>query len=306
MKKIDPSAVFWMSFVHLGALIALPFFTWPALAVCLVLLFTISPIGINMTYHRLLTHRAFKVPRIFEYALATFGTLSGQGSPIAWVAEHRRHHQHSDTDRDPHNSRRGFFYVHMGHLLYRRGPEHTEAQMFRFAPDLAQQSYYRFLHRHHLPIAFSLLPILYLLGGWSWLLWGGFMRATLMLHITWCVNSVTHTYGYRNFETNDLSRNNWWVALLAAGEGWHNNHHADPACAAHGRKWWEFDATYLMIRVLGWTGLATQIKRPDRVRAMVAASKSSGQNPKAIEPADLMLMPELPLRAEPQATPGPV
>ena len=262
MKKIDPSAVFWLTLVHLGALAAIPFFSWSALAVCLLLLFTISPIGVNMTYHRLLTHRAFQVPRWIEYPLATIGALSAQGSPIAWVAGHRLHHRYSDTPSDPHNSREGFFYVHMGHLLYKPGPECSRERLFQRVPDLAEKRYYRFLHHYHLPIALATLPVLYLLGGWSWLLWGGFMRVVLMLHITWCVNSVTHNFGYRNFDTPDQSRNNWWVAILAAGEGWHNNHHAEPACAAHGRKWWEFDLTYLLIRGLQFLRLATHVKTP--------------------------------------------
>ncbi len=267
MKKIDPVAVFWLAFVHLGALAAIPFFSWSALGVCLALLFTISPIGVNLAYHRMLTHRALQVPRWLEYTLATIGALSGQGSPLAWVAGHRRHHQYSDTENDPHNSRRGFFYVHMGHLLYKPGPEASFESLCRYAPDLAKQKFYLFLHKCHLPIAFAALPVLYWFGGWSWVLWGGFMRVTLMLHITWCVNSVTHCFGYRNFDTPDNSRNSWWVAILAAGEGWHNNHHAEPSCAAHGRKWWEIDVTYLLIRGLKLTRLATKVNLPRKALA---------------------------------------
>jgi stearoyl-CoA desaturase (delta-9 desaturase) len=284
MKKIDSSAVFWLTFVHLGAVLALPFFSWSALAVCLLLLFTISPIGVNLTYHRMLTHRALRVPKPLEYALATFGVLSAQGSPLLWVAGHRLHHRYSDTARDPHNSREGFFHVHMGHLLYSKvGTEQAEDKLLLLVPDLTSQPFYRFLHRQHLPIALAALPLLYLAGGWSWVLWGGFVRVTLMLHITWCVNSVTHNFGYRNFDTPDESRNNWWVAILAAGEGWHNNHHAEPSCAAHGRTWWEFDLTYLLIRGLRAAGLATHVIAGRR--APRQAKPLAAERPRVTRPA---------------------
>ena len=265
--KLNPSAVFWLSFVHLGALAAIPFFSWSAFILCMVLVFIVSPIGVTLTYHRMLTHRAFKVPRWLEYILAVIGTYSAQGSPIAWVAGHRLHHRYADTDRDQHTPRKGFFFSHMGHLLV--APMETKERheaLMKYVPDLSRQPFYRFLDRHHIWIALSALPILYLFGGWSFVLWGGFMRVTLMLHITWLVNSATHTWGYRNHQTNDDSRNCWWVSLLSAGEGWHNNHHAHPAYAAHGQKWWEFDLTWLMIRGLVRVGLATNVKGPSLSR----------------------------------------
>ncbi len=256
------SAIFWLSFVHLGAFAALFFFTWPALCLFLVLTFVVSPIGVTLTYHRMLTHRAFKVPRWLEYSLATLGAYSAQGSPLAWVANHRLHHRFADTEFDHHTPRKGFFYSHMGHLLVVPENDLSHAETRKYVPDLNQQPFYRFLDRNHLWIALSALPVLYFFGGWAFVFWGGFMRVAVMLHLTWLVNSATHTFGYRNFATPDDSKNCWWVALLAAGEGWHNNHHADPTCAAHGRKWFEFDLTWLAIRGLAAVGLATQVKRP--------------------------------------------
>jgi fatty-acid desaturase len=267
-REINKEAVFWITVIHLAALAAIPFFSWSAFAVCMILLFTISPIGVTMTYHRLLTHRSFKVPRWFEYVLATIGALSAQGSPLDWVAGHRIHHKYSDTPKDIHSPHDGFFFSHLGHLFYWKDHERSDALRFKYVPDLAKQKYYRFLHKYNLVIAISILPVLYAFGGVSWLLWGGFVRVVLMLHFTWFVNSATHTWGYRNFETKDNSRNCWWVALLAAGEGWHNNHHAEQNCAAHGRKAWEFDLTYLIIRALGRLGLATHINRPRPVLAL--------------------------------------
>lgn len=260
--KLNYSAIFWISFVHLGALAAIPFFSWPAFWVCALLLFVMSPIGVTLTYHRMLTHRAFKVPRWLEYPLAIIGTFSAQGSPLVWVAGHRLHHRYADTERDHHTPRKGFFFSHIGHLLTIPENDIPHDQMMKYVPDLAQRPFYRFLDRYHLWFALSLLPILYLMGGWSFVLWGGFMRVALMLHFTWLVNSATHTWGYRNFATDDDSKNCWWVSLLSAGEGWHNNHHAHPSCAAHGREWWEIDLTYLAIRGLARVGLATQVKRP--------------------------------------------
>ncbi len=258
--KLSGEAIFWLSFVHIGALAAIPFFSWDALALCLILLFTISPIGVTLTFHRMLTHRAFKVPTWLEYPLAIIGTISAQGSPLLWVGAHRWHHQTADTESDPHTPRKGFFYSHMGHLMY-HGSKSVD-EILKYCPDLAKRPFYQFLHRNHLWIALSILPLLYLAGGWAFVLWGGFMRVVLMLHVTWLVNSATHRWGYRTFETRDDSRNNWWVALLAAGEGWHNNHHAQANCAAHGRRWWEIDVTYMIIRSLEAVGLATQVVRP--------------------------------------------
>lgn len=262
-RQYNPSAIFWLSFVHIGALVSFAFFTWPAFWLCLILLFSLSPLGVTLTYHRLLSHRALRVPRWLEYTLAFIGVLSAQGSPLLWVAQHRKHHRFSDTDRDPHDARKGFFYSHIGHLLVSPldTPEWHAAEIAT-VPDLSKQAYYRFLDRFHIPIVLTSLPILYWIGGFPFMFWGAFMRVTLMLHITWFVNSAAHTFGYRNFETADSSRNCWWVALLAAGEGWHNNHHAAPACAAHGLRWWELDMTWMIIRGLEKLGLATDVRRP--------------------------------------------
>lgn len=260
-KKCSFEAVFLLVLVHLAALAAIPFFSWSALAVCLALLFTISPLGVTLTYHRLLTHRSFKVPKWFEYILATIGALSAQGSPLLWVAEHRIHHRYSDAPGDPHSPTKGFFHAHVGHLFYVKD-HHCEKKMLRYVPDLSKQPYYRFLHKYNIWIALSVVPILYAFGGWAFVLWGGFMRVALMLHFTWLVNSATHTWGYRNYSTRDHSRNCWWVAMLSAGEGWHNNHHAQPNCAAHGQKWWEFDLTYLIIRALSFVGIASDVIKP--------------------------------------------
>lgn len=271
--RLNGEAVFWISLLHVGALAAIPFFTWKALAVCFILLFTVSPIGVNLTYHRLLSHRAFKTPKWFEYVLVTIGAFSAQGPVIQWVAGHRYHHRYSDQkDKDLHTPTRGGFWgSHILHLFYHS--DFFESDNWKkYVPDLTSDPYMQFLSKYNLQISLLNLPLLYWWGGMPYLMWGGFVRVLLMLHFTWFVNSASHIWGYRNFHTKDQSKNCWWVGIIAAGEGWHNNHHAQPSSAAHGMKWWEFDLTFMYIRLFEFLGLIYDVKRPDyqRLQARVA------------------------------------
>jgi fatty-acid desaturase len=261
-RRLHYENIFWITLVHLGAIAAIPFFSWGALAACLFLLFTISPLGINLCYHRLLTHRALKVPTWLEYTLATIAAASAQGPMMVWVAEHRLHHRFADVEGDPHSPREGFWHAHIGHLFYRKPFEDDKDQWSKYVPDLAAHAYYRFLNRYFVLVILSVAGALYAIGGLPFVMWGLFVRVVLMWHITWSVNSVTHLWGYRTFDTRDTSRNCWWVGWLGAGEGYHNNHHAHPNCAAHGREWYEFDLTYYIICTLELVGLATQVKKP--------------------------------------------
>lgn len=261
-KRLHYTNIFFIILIHLGAIAAIPYFSWGALGVCLLLLFTISPIGINLCYHRLLTHRAFKVPTWLEYSFATVAAFSSQGPLMVWVAEHRLHHSFSDTEKDPHSPIEGFFHAHMGHLFYRKDFEDDQKQWMKYVPDLAAHPYYHFLNKYHGVFTAALIPVLYLWGGIPYVLWGVFVRIVLMWHVTWSVNSASHTWGYRSFDTKDTSTNCWWVGVLATGEGWHNNHHAYPNCAAHGRAWYEIDMTYMLILLLERLGLATNVKKP--------------------------------------------
>jgi fatty-acid desaturase len=251
----------FLSCAHLGGVAALFFWSWPAILTAIVLYWITGSLGIGMGYHRLLTHRGYKVPKIVEYFLVTCGTMSLQGGPIEWVTTHRLHHAHTDRAGDPHTPRDGGWWAHVGWILWGTAQDHPEAVITRYAPDLMHDRFYRWLSRnYYIPLLLVGIVLLYV-GGWGVMLWGVFLRLILELHATWLVNSATHLWGRTRFETGDDSRNSWWVALLTFGEGWHNNHHAYPTSARHGLRWYEIDLNWLGIRALQLLGLAHAIKR---------------------------------------------
>jgi sn-2 palmitoyl-lipid 9-desaturase len=249
--------------IHALALLAPWFFSWSALGMMIGLHWLFGSIGICLGYHRLLTHRSLQVPKPLEYAIATLGALAIQGGPIFWVAGHRLHHAHTeDIDKDPYSSKRGFWWSHMLWIFYPR-QEFFEAETYqRYAPDLARDPYYRWLDRNFLPLQIPLGLLLYGLGGWSFVIYGMFLRSVLLWHTTWLINSATHLRGDRSFATEDNSRNLWWAALLTYGEGWHNNHHAYPHVAQAGWRWWQIDPTWWSIQVLKAVGLAQKVVMP--------------------------------------------
>jgi stearoyl-CoA desaturase (delta-9 desaturase) len=213
-----------------------------------------------MGYHRLHTHRGFKTPRLFEYFLAVCGTLTLEGGPIFWVAIHRQHHQHSDQPADPHSPRVSPFWSHLGWVIFGEANHNNTAIMSRYAPDLGRDRFYQWLSTYHwVPLTVLGLTLL-AVGGWPLVNWAIFLRVVVGLHATWLVNSATHLWGRRRFATKDDSKNSWWVALLTFGEGWHNNHHAHPVSARHGLAWYEFDPTWLELKVLGAIGLVWDVK----------------------------------------------
>jgi fatty-acid desaturase len=260
-SKISWVTCFFMTLFHIGAVWALFQFTWSGLAVLLVTYYVSLALGIGMSYHRLLTHRSYKTSKAMEYFLTICATLALEGGPLFWVAIHRQHHQHSDTDKDPHTPNHGGFWAHMGWIMFGDALHNDTALTSRYAPDLAKDPFYMWLSKYHWVPLTTLGFVLLAIGGWNWVLWGIFLRTTLGLHATWAVNSATHMWGSRRFDTKDDSRNSWWVALLSFGEGWHNNHHAYPASAAHGLAWYEIDVTYMHIRALQLLGLATGVRR---------------------------------------------
>ena len=272
------------------------YFSWSGLVVAILGTHLCGLFGINLCYHRLLTHRGLKCPKWLEHAMVVIAMSCLQETPARWVAIHRRHHQFADEQPDPHTPLAGFFWSHIGWILVHQ-PELSRLGIYeRYAKDILRDRFYVALERHNWLVWINLLqmPLFFAAGfavGWlsgetpaaaaqtglSILLFGVFVRTVLVWHITWAVNSVTHVWGYRNYETDEDSRNNLVVGLISNGEGWHNNHHADPRSARHGHRWWEIDNTWLTIRFLAWVGLATDVVPPS-AHLKRTASPSQGDD----------------------------
>jgi stearoyl-CoA desaturase (Delta-9 desaturase) len=259
-QKLNWTNIIAFGLFHLGALAALFVFSWPAFAVTLFLYWMCAGLGISMGYHRLHTHRSYQVPLALEYFFAVCGTLTLQGGPIFWVATHRIHHQKSDQPGDPHSPRDGGWWAHMGWLLVGESKHSNTPLMSKYAPDLVKDRFYVWLDYFHWVPIIVLGILLFALGGVSFVLWGICLRVVVGLHSTWLVNSATHMWGSRRFDTRDDSRNNWWIALITSGEGWHNNHHAHPTSARHGLAWYEFDLSWIQIRTLMFFRIAKSVR----------------------------------------------
>jgi fatty-acid desaturase len=274
--------------VHLIACLAiLPWlFSWTGVVLFVAGLFVFGTLGINLGYHRLLTHRSLTCPRWLERTFALIGLCALQDAPAYWVATHRRHHRFADEAEDPHSPLVSFFWAHMGWLTVKSDDMHRDVLTARYTKDLMRDPLYAWLERkdHWLKIVMLSWLMYFLVGfavgaasGWSLsdaaqfglslLVWGAVLRTAVAWHITWAVNSAAHVWGYRNYATPDQSRNNVLVGFLASGEGWHNNHHADPRSAKHGHMWWEFDLTWIVIRALMAMGLAKNVLLPSPILA---------------------------------------
>jgi fatty-acid desaturase len=281
------------------------FFSWTGVVVAVLGFPLFGMFGITLCYHRILTHQGLTVPKWLEHTFAVLGVCCLQDTPARWVAVHRLHHQHSDRQDDPHSPLVNFLWAHVGWVMV-RNRQHSRVTFFeQYARDILRDPFYFWLERNlawfwvywlHAAVYFvaGLLGGRLLTGHWlgglqlgaSLLVWGVFFRTVFVWHATWAVNSVTHVLGYRNYETGDDSRNHWLVALVAYGEGWHNNHHADQRSAAHGHRWWEYDMTYAVIRLLELLGLAKNVVRPRVWREMLAAEElRASVRPTESEPA---------------------
>ncbi len=253
--------------VHIGALGALwpPLFRLSDLAVLAVVSYCTGALGITLCYHRALTHRSLRLRKPLEYLFAVFGTLALQGDPIRWVAVHRKHHAHADHEGDPHSIQLGFKWAHVDWLYRHNIAYPSQDEIARYAPDLYADRFYRALSYLAAPLQLAFAAGLFLLGGWSWVVWGIFVRLVVSYHSTWLVNSAAHMLGYRTYRTSDHSTNCWWVAVLSFGEGWHNNHHAFPFSARHGLRWFEIDMTWWHVKLLAFLRLADRIRIPSEV-----------------------------------------
>ena len=259
-RPFDWVNVVYFGAIHVAALAAPWFFSWSAVGVFFLLYWLTASVGICLTYHRLLTHRGFQVPKPLEYLFTIFGMLASEGGAITWVAMHRCHHQQSDRPgKDLHTPKDGFWWSHVGWIVCDIGVSRREIEA-RYAPEMVADPVHRVLNRLHVFPNILVGLGLYMWGGWSFVFWGTFLRLAVGLNATWFVNSAAHTWGYRTYDTPEGSTNLWWVGLIAWGEGWHNNHHAFQRSARHGWQWWELDATWLMIRALVAVGLARNIQ----------------------------------------------
>jgi len=267
---MDWPVIGWIAVLHLGALAAPFCFTWVGLATFCILSWMTGGLGICLGYHRLLTHSSFQTYTWVRRLFGLLGTLAGEGPPITWISVHRKHHRFSDQEGDPHSPHDGGWWSHMLWLFPRPNDPKWQKMMQTYGKDMLKDPFFRLLDKTFLLWHIGLGAILLTVGWLCWdlrtgvslLVWGMFLRLVYVLHITWLVNSASHIWGYRNYETSDDSRNLWWVGLLAFGEGWHNNHHAFPGRAAHGHRWWEIDVTYMAILAMEKVGLAWKVIRP--------------------------------------------
>ena len=289
-QGVRPYRIDWINTLiiagyHALALLALlpVFFNWTTVIVAIVAARLFGLLGINIGYHRLLTHRGLQCPKWLEHALVVIAICCAEDTPARWVAVHRRHHEKSDEQPDPHSPLAGFLWGHIGWLLV-KNPDLSRLGIYdRYAKDILRDPFYVALERNlwQLKILLIQANVFFFAGlavslsegfawadavpfGLSFVVWGVFVRTVFVWHQTWAVNSFTHKWGYRNYATDDDSRNNWFISLLAHGEGWHNNHHADQRSARHGHRWWEFDTTYLTIRLFEKLGLAWNIVMPPK------------------------------------------
>jgi fatty-acid desaturase len=265
-----------------AALAFLPwFFSWTGVVLAILGVYVFGVLGINIGYHRLLTHKGFACPKWLERTFAVLGVCCLQGSPSRWVAIHRRHHEHADHPPDPHSPIRSFLWAHIGWVCVKNEEMDLGGHYHGYAKDILRDPFYVWIEDHKiwawLPLVTAALFFLIASAvglilrwpvseavqfGLSVMVWGVFVRTVLHLHFTWSVNSVTHMWGYRNYETDDDSRNNAIIAFFSNGEGWHNNHHADPRSARHGHMWWEIDVAWITIRFLEIVGLVRDVRLP--------------------------------------------
>jgi fatty-acid desaturase len=259
-KRFDWVNVVYFVVLHAWAVAALFNFSWRGVFLVLFFNWVGGSLGIGVTYHRLLTHRGYRVPKLVEYLGTVCGMLASEGGAITWVAMHRYHHLQSDRPgRDLHTPKDGFWWSHLGWILCDLETGRRELEQ-KYAPELVADPVQRVLNRLHVFPNIFLGLACYAVGGWPLVYWGIGMRTVVTLHATWFVNSAAHTFGYRTYDTPEGSTNCWWVGLVAWGEGWHNNHHAFPRSARHGLEWWEFDANWVVIRLLSALGWASEIQ----------------------------------------------
>jgi len=275
--KIHWNTIAIVGSFHILAVAALFTMTWWNAAALAIAWWVSGSWGIGLGYHRLLTHRGFKSPKWLERLLATFGTLALQSGPIAWVTTHRIHHAFTEMEGDPHSPRNGTYWAHIGWIFKGTAQMQPKSVVKKYSPDLLRDPYMVFLENYYYMTPIVVGILLFVLGGWTMVLSAIFLRTVIGWHFTWLVNSATHLWGSRRFETGDDSRNNGLIAMITFGEGWHNNHHAYPRSARHGLTWKEIDFNWMQLAVLEKLGLAKNVYAYDL--------KAESDEPKALKKA---------------------
>jgi stearoyl-CoA desaturase (delta-9 desaturase) len=244
-------------FVHLAPIAAIWTGVTMTSVILAITLYVVRMFGITAGYHRFFSHRSFKTSRAFQFVLAVIAMSSAQKSVLWWAALHRHHHRHSDQEDDVHSPlHRGFFYSHVGWIFDQK---HADTRLDE-VPDLAKYPELRFLDKHQLLPAIVLAIVCFMIDGWSGLLIGYFASTAVLYHGTFFINSLAHVHGSQRYVTGDTSRNNWWLAVITLGEGWHNNHHRYQSSTRNGFYWWEFDPTYYGLKLLSYTGFIWGLK----------------------------------------------
>ena len=257
--KYNWNTIFFVGAFHLMAVAALFTFSWQNALAAFICWWVAASWGVGIAYHRLLTHRGFTTSTWLMRALATCGTLGLQSGPITWVTTHRIHHAFTDSEKDPHSPRNGTYWSHIGWIFRGTAQAQSEATMQRYSPDLMRDPYLRLLDKYYYVTTLALAAVLFAIGGWTMVVWAIVFRIAVSWHFTWLVNSATHLWGSRRFDTRDDSRNNALVAAVTFGEGWHNNHHAFPRSAKHGFTWKEFDFNWYQLQILEKLGLIKNV-----------------------------------------------
>ena len=247
----------------------------------------LAGLGVTVGYHRMLTHRSFQPNPVVKFIFLVFGSMAVEGPALQWAAIHIKHHAHSDREGDPHSPVEGFWHAHMGWMF-----KTTDADPNVYCRNLVRDPIVVFVSRTFIFWVLLSLAIPFAIGGWTGLLWGGLVRIFFTHHITWSVNSVCHTFGKREFETRDQSRNEWIVGLLGLGEGWHNNHHAFPRSAFHGLHWWQFDLSGYVIWTLERVGLVRDVYRVTPAMRARYASKKIEVESEVPASIDVKMLPE--------------
>jgi stearoyl-CoA desaturase (delta-9 desaturase) len=247
---------FWA--IHIASLgVFFCAFEWKWVALCAGL-YVLRMFGITAGYHRYFSHRTYRLNRFWQFIMGFLGAMSLQQGPLWWAAHHRHHHRFSDQPQDLHSPlQRGFWY---SHLFWFLNGEHDGTRM-ELIPDLAKYPELRWLNRFHFLPGVLLGIACFALGGWPAFFWGFALSTTLLWHGTFTINSLSHVFGSRRYQTTDTSRNNFWLALITLGEGWHNNHHCYQSSTNQGFFWWEIDVSYYVLRAMSWLGIASHLKR---------------------------------------------